>query len=264
MNDTLPSRILGSTGLEVSTLGLGTVKFGRNSGVKYPNQFDLPDDEQIRQLLAQASDHGMNLLDTAPAYGSSEERLGSLLNNRKHWVICSKTGEEFTSGESYFDFSAQHTRASVERSLRRLQTDYLDIVLVHSDGNDLNVINESDCLETLARLKETGHIRSYGFSGKTVAGGLRALELSDIVMVTLNTSYQEEIPVIEHARALNKGVLIKKAFASGHAVLKGQPSQTVQQNLRAVLEQPGVSSAICGTINPQHLEENIAAAIQIG
>ena len=76
MNDTLPSRILGSTGLEVSTLGLGTVKFGRNSGVKYPNQFDLPDDEQIRQLLAQASDHGMNLLDTAPAYGSSEERLG--------------------------------------------------------------------------------------------------------------------------------------------------------------------------------------------
>ena len=51
MNDTLPSRILGSTGLEVSTLGLGTVKFGRNSGVKYPNQFDLPDDEQIRQLL---------------------------------------------------------------------------------------------------------------------------------------------------------------------------------------------------------------------
>jgi len=260
----LPKRTLGNTGLKVSTLGLGTVKFGRNEGVKYPNQFNLPDDIKVRNLLAQASEHGMNLLDTAPAYGSSEIRLGTLLENREQWIICSKTGEEFESGQSYFDFSAGHTRASVERSLRRLQTDYLDIVLVHSDGNDLAVINDSDCLETLSRLKEAGHIRSYGFSGKTVAGGLRALELSDIVMVTLNGNYLEEIPVIDHALSLNKGVLIKKAFASGHAVLKDHPAKTIQQSLSLVLEQPGVSSAICGTINPKHLEENISAAIEIG
>lgn len=264
MSGQIPKRILGDTGISISTLGLGTVKFGRNTGVKYPSQFDLPDDESIRQLLAQASEAGMNLLDTAPAYGSSETRLGQLLENRKEWVICSKTGEEFESGKSRFDFTASHTKTSVERSLRRLKTDYLDIVLVHSDGNDLQVINESDCLETLSRLKEAGHIRSYGFSGKTVDGGVRALALSDVVMVTLNVNYQEEIPVIDHALQSNKGVLIKKAFASGHAVTNQQPSQTAFENLQMVLRQPGVTSAICGTINPTHLAENISAAIQIG
>lgn len=264
MTGQIPKRILGDTDISISTLGLGTVKFGRNTGVKYPSQFELPDDESIRQLLAQASEAGMNLLDTAPAYGSSETRLGQLLENRKEWVICSKTGEEFESGNSRFDFTASHTKASVERSLRRLKTDYLDIVLVHSDGNDLQVINESDCLETLSRLKEAGHIRSYGFSGKTVDGGIRALALSDVVMVTLNVNYQEEIPVINQALQSNKGVLIKKAFASGHAVTNQQPSQTAFENLQMVLRQPGVTSAICGTINPTHLAENISAAIQIG
>lgn len=264
MSGQIPKRILGDTGISISTLGLGTVKFGRNTGVKYPSQFELPDDESIRQLLAQASEAGMNLLDTAPAYGSSETRLGQLLENRKEWVICSKTGEEFESGKSRFDFTASHTKTSVERSLRRLKTDYLDIVLVHSDGNDLQVINESDCLETLSRLKEAGHIRSYGFSGKTVDGGVRALALSDVVMVTLNVNYQEEIPVIDHALQSNKGVLIKKAFASGHAVTNQQPLQTAFENLQMVLRQPGVTSAICGTINPTHLAENISAAIQIG
>lgn len=260
----LPKRSLGATGLDVSTLGLGTVKFGRNSGVKYPTQFDLPDDDRIRLLLAQAADHGMNLLDTAPAYGISETRLGQLLSNRQDWVICSKTGEEFIDGQSYFDFSAKHTRASVERSLRRLKTDYLDIVLVHSDGNDLAVIEESDCLETLSRLKDEGYLRSFGFSGKTVAGGLKALTLSDIVMVTLNISHLDEIPVIEQAQTMNKGVLIKKAFASGHAVHNEKTSHSALDNLQVVLGQPGVTSAICGTINPDHLSENIKAAIQIG
>lgn len=264
MSGQIPKRILGDTDISISTLGLGTVKFGRNTGVKYPSQFELPDDESIRQLLARASEAGMNLLDTAPAYGISETRLGQLLDNRKEWVICSKTGEEFESGKSRFDFTASHTQTSVERSLRRLKTDYLDIVLVHSDGNDLKVINESDCLETLSRLKEAGHIRSYGFSGKTVDGGIRALALSDVVMVTLNVNYLAEIPVIDHALQSNKGVLIKKAFASGHAVTKRQPSQTAFESLQMVLRQPGVTSAICGTINPTHLTENISAAIQIG
>ena len=81
-------RTLGSTGMSLSPLGLGTVKFGRNQGVKYPSHFDLPSDQQIRNLLAQAQDLGINLLDTAPAYGISEERLGPLLaGQRADWLI---------------------------------------------------------------------------------------------------------------------------------------------------------------------------------
>ena len=72
-------RSLGATGLRVSPLGLGTVKFGRNRGVKYPRTFELPTDRAILNLLETAWESGINLLDTAPAYGASEERLGRLL-----------------------------------------------------------------------------------------------------------------------------------------------------------------------------------------
>ncbi|VAX40668.1 Oxidoreductase, aldo/keto reductase family, partial [hydrothermal vent metagenome] len=89
-------RPLGSTGLLVSPLSLGTVKLGRNQAVKYPQPFDLPSDEDARALLCLAADLGINLLDTAPAYGSSEERLGEILADLPgHFLISTKVGEEF-------------------------------------------------------------------------------------------------------------------------------------------------------------------------
>ena len=113
-------RPLGSTGLYVSPLGLGTVKLGRDQGVKYPDRFRIPDDTQALALLNQARELGINLIDTAPAYGISEERLGPLLRGqRQDWVIVSKVGEEFSNGASHFDFTPAHTRFSLERSLRR-------------------------------------------------------------------------------------------------------------------------------------------------
>ena len=125
-------RPLGSTGLMVSPLGLGTVKLGRDQGVKYPNGFTIPDDDDARRLLKMARELGINLIDTAPAYGRSEERLGPLLRGqRDQWVIVSKVGEEFDNGQSRHDFSAEHTRRSVERSLQRLETEVIDLVLVH-------------------------------------------------------------------------------------------------------------------------------------
>ncbi len=84
-------------------------------------------------------------------------------------MIVSKVGEEFDNGQSSHDFSAGHTRRSVERSLKRLETDFLDLVLVHSDGNDLAILNDAEVYQTLADLKREGKIRGFGFSGKTVA-----------------------------------------------------------------------------------------------
>ncbi|HNL92483.1 MAG TPA: aldo/keto reductase, partial [Pseudomonadales bacterium] len=204
-------RALGSTGMQVSVLGFGTVKLGRTEGVKYPQAFTVPDDKEARALLDLSRDLGINLIDTAPAYGNSEERLGKLLKtDRKQWLICSKVGEEFLDGQSTFDFSAAHTRMSVERSLRRLQTDYIDMVLVHSDGNDLDIIQNSEALETLAELKQRGWIRAFGMSTKTVAGGLLAAEQSDVVMVTYNLNEQADVAVLDYCREHNKGALIKK------------------------------------------------------
>jgi aryl-alcohol dehydrogenase-like predicted oxidoreductase len=254
----LEKRPLGNTGIQVSSLGLGTVKFGRNQEVKYPANFTLPTDRDIEALLDLAQELGFNLLDTAPAYGSSEQRIGRLLKNRDDWVLSTKVGEEFTTGKSFFDFSAEHARRSVERSLRDMRTECLDIVLIHSDGDDLKILNETDCLPTLLKMREQGLIRAIGMSTKTVAGGLRAVELLDAVMATYNPSYTDDRPVIEAAYAAGKGVLLKKALNSGHDALAGA-SQTAS-NLRAALALPGVSSAIVGTINPTHLRANAEAA----
>lgn len=250
-------RPLGDTGLTISALGLGTVKIGRDQGVKYPRAFTIPDDPAVRDLLARATALGVNLIDTAPAYGCSEERLGRLLSNRRRWVIVSKVGEEFIDGESVFDFSPEHTRASVERSLRRLNTDYLDCVLVHSDGNDLAVLREGP-LEVLEDLKKEGKILASGLSGKTVEGGLEALKGADVAMVTYNLQEQGERPVIDYAAAHGKGILIKKAFASGH--LAADHPDPVQASLDLVLGTAGVGAVIAGTVNPAHLEENVRKA----
>lgn len=252
----MQKRSLGSTAIEVSRIGLGTVKFGRNQGVKYPDAFELPDDKTVRELLSLAASLGMNLLDTAPAYGTSEERLGKALQGeRQAWVIVSKVGEECVNGESRFDFSASTVRESVQRSLRRLKTDYLDVVLVHSSGEDEQIIEKTDVFATLAALKQAGWIRAYGMSTKTVAGGLLTLDHADVAMVTLNAAHTSERVVIQRAAELKKGILIKKALASGH--LHDLPgAHQAAAALQFVLAEPGVTSVMVGTLNPAHLRQN--------
>jgi len=265
MNATLHDlhRPLGSTGLRISPLGLGTVKLGRDQGVKYPNGFSIPDDAQARQLMTLARELGINLIDTAPAYGVSEQRLGPLLQGqRDHWVVVSKVGEEFIDGQSHFDFSPAHTRRSVERSLQRLRTDRIDLVLVHSDGRDLEILQHSGVYETLADLKREGKILGYGLSGKTVEGGLLALEQGDCAMVTYNLNEQAERPVLDYAQAHAKGILVKKALASGHVCLKPD-DDPVRLSFELLFAHPGVGAAIIGTINPQHLSVNVRTVASV-
>ena len=252
----MQKRALGSTGLEVSVLGLGTVKIGRNQQVKYPDGFELPSDNAVIELFELAQSLGINFIDTAPAYGSSEQRLGELLPNRHDWVIVTKVGEIFEDGKSRFDFSYDHTITSVETSLKKLKRDSLDVVLVHSDGNDMDIINNQPVFDALESLKVKGLIKAYGMSSKTVAGGRWVVENLDVVMATCNLEYDDERPVLELAEKLNKGVIIKKGLQSGHAD-SSSGGGGVGKAFQHVLTQPGVSSMIVGTINKQHLLSNV-------
>ena len=81
------SRSLGQTGLIVSRIGLGTTKLGRNTDVKYPKAFALPSDKQVRELLDTALTSGVNLIDTAPAYGASEARLAAFVGSQRDRLV---------------------------------------------------------------------------------------------------------------------------------------------------------------------------------
>ena len=252
-------RALGDTGILVSAVGLGTVKFGRDRGVRYARPFTLPDERSASSLLARAQELGINLIDTAPAYGESEQRLGRLLKGqRQSWVLCTKVGETFLDGESHYDFSPEHTRASVERSLTRLGTDTLDVVLVHSNGDDLDIIERQGTLDALETLKRKGLIRAIGMSTKTVPGGIAAAKACDVVMLTYNLQQQEEQAVLDACHHLGRAALVKKALASGH--LAGGDTDQLQAGMDLVFSHPGATAAVIGTIDPRHLEADVNAA----
>jgi len=248
-------RPLGNTGIHVSPLALGTVKFGRNTDTKYPAPFEIPGYRHLAELISTTRALGINLLDTAPAYGNSEQRLGRLLKGRRNdWIISTKVGEQYRDGRSTFDYSAATTRSTVENSLRALDTDYLDIVLVHSNGDDLEIIERTDVLAVLQAFKDKGLIRCFGVSSRTVDGGFAALEVSDLAMVTCNLHDQSQLPVIQRAGEANKGIMVKKALESGYADNPGKA-------LRFVLRQPAVSTIVVGTINPDHLRHNVESVL---
>ena len=260
-NTPWPLKPVGQTDVLVSPITYGTVKFGRNQGMKYPAGYELPSDQTIRNLLAIAKELGINALDTAPAYGTSETRLGAILGTSiNDWVICTKVGEEFENGQSAFNFSAEHTRNSVHRSLKRLGRDILDIVMIHSNGDDSQIVDNFEAIDTLQRLKADGLIRAIGMSTKTVDGALQALPHVDCLMVTYNQSHTDEVPVLEAANTAGKGIFIKKALASGH-IVHNDP-QSLENALTFVVDHPAVTSITLGTITEHHLRTNAAIVQQ--
>ncbi len=269
-------RPLGSTGLLVSPIGLGTVKLGRTAGLRHHaaagtqgTPATLPTDDEVLALLAAARDLGVNLIDTAPAYGPSEERLGALLPRvapRDHWLVCTKAGEEFDAlggadgrGVSRYDFSPAAIRASVERSLTRLRTDRLDIVLLHFAGSldhDEPTLRDGAALGELQRLKVEGKVRAVGASTGTPAGAVLAAQGCDVVMLTINREHTADVPAAALAGQRAVGVLVKKALASGRL---GPNPAAATEAVRFARGHAGVSGVVVGTTNAGHLREAVRA-----
>jgi aryl-alcohol dehydrogenase-like predicted oxidoreductase len=249
-------RRLGNTGLVVGPIGLGTTKLGRNTDVKYPEPFELPSDKQVQVLLQAALDSGVNFIDTAPAYGESEGRLGRFIaSQRKHWVLCTKCGETYRNGRSIYDFSAAALRGSVEASLRRLQTDYVDVLLLHSDGRDLDILQRSDAVETLMRLKASGKARAVGISVKTSAGIAAAVPVLEVVMAPFSERDPALASALAAARDQGLGTIAIKGLFSGHLEASAA--------IAFVLRQPFIDSLILGTINVEHLRDAVAMAEKV-
>jgi len=246
-------RRLGRSTIEVSPIGFGSFKIGRNTGVKYPDAYDLPDDDAVARLIDGLLDLGINYIDTAPAYGLSEERLGAVLSGRRGDIVLStKVGETFENGRSTYDFSAEGIRASVQRSLQRLRTETIDIVFIHSDGNDMRIMAETDAVPTLTALRDEGVVRAIGLSGKTVEGARAALSWSDVLMVEYNDHDRAHGGVIAEAAQRGVGIVVKKGLSSGR--LAAEPA------IRFVLGTGGVDSLVVGSLSLEHIRDNVTVA----
>jgi len=250
------SRPLGKTGLAVSPIALGTTKLGRNTDVKYKQTFELPSDAEVDELLEHSLRLGVNLIDTAPAYGESERRLGKFIAlYRDKFLLCTKCGEQYKNGKSTYDFSTTAIASSVENSLRCLRTDHLDILLLHSNGQDTEILTDTDAPETLYRLKKIGNVRTIGISAKTPAGILAASEILDVVMAPFSQKDPSLGDALKKARERGIGVLAIKGLYSGHL--------DAQAAIEFVLGHSFIDALVLGTINPQHLRTAVAAAERV-
>jgi aryl-alcohol dehydrogenase-like predicted oxidoreductase len=285
----MKQRVLGRTGIEVSEIGLGAWQLGEES-------WRGPGEEQSLQIVDEALALGCTFVDTAPGYGGgrSEELLGRALAGRRDGVVlCTKFGYW---PDRRADHDASRIEESVEQSLRRLRTDYVDLLLVHSPPDPAVLEIDAPHYPVLERLKSSGVIRAYGVSltDDSRAELLRVLETgSDAVEVRFNALHQEPLDAIEHAAERGVAVVVKVPLESGwlsgryradstfgdvrsrwmpeeiarRARLVNEferllptGTSTPHAALQFVLAQPAVSTVIPGAKSLEQLRDNVAAA----
>jgi aryl-alcohol dehydrogenase-like predicted oxidoreductase len=247
--------IQNAQGVPISRLGYGAFKIGRNQKIKYPEAYDLPDEAEANRLFNELLDMGITYFDTAPAYGISEERIGRhLCRRRSEFVLSTKVGERFEKGESCYEFTEPAMIESVRSSLKRLRTEQVDLLFLHMPAGDLEILEQTDAVETLKDIKSRGWTRAIGLSGKSVAAAKHALDWADAVMVEYNLNDQSHDAVMREARERGLAVIVKKGLAAGHL--------DPEESIRFVLNHPAVSSLIVGGLNLDHMRTNWATAFK--
>lgn len=270
----------GRTGLQVSPLGFGAAPIG----------YLKTDQDRIATILNLLLDQGVNLIDTAASYKGSEEAIGAAIGHRRgEFVLVSKCGSEVPQAHGKA-WSAELITNTVEASLKRLRTDHLDVMLLHSC--DLPTLQKGDALSALVKAREAGKIRFAGYSGDNETAAWAAAQ-PDIAVIETSVSVvdQNNVDVVlPVARQHNVGVLAKRPIAnsawrgpeafSGVYTEYSRPYRERFQKLgvrpqdlgfsgetdwaeialRFTLSMPGVHTAIIGTTNPDNARANIATA----
>ena len=285
----ISTRALGRTGADVTILGYGAMELrGQPRGPQIA-------DEDAGRLLNTVLDDGINLIDTSPDYGSSEELIGRYIGHRRdEYFLASKCGcpievpADATPPYKH-DYSPANVRADVEQSLRRLRTDRLDLVQVHMSPS-VAVLKENRTVETLGELKEEGKVRFIGMSGLLPnLPGQMAMNVFDVFQIPYSALQREHEDLITQAVDEGAGTLIRGGAARGAAAddknwrtgpigVTAEESQRRWQAsgledlldeaglsrmefvLRFTLSHPGLSSTIVGTANPAHLAANVTVA----
>ena len=196
----------------VSEIGLGAWQLGVDSG------WLSMSGQESAAIVHEALDQGINFFDTAPnyGYGTSETRLGDALKktDRSRIVINTKFGR---TDDGEINFSAEYIRTSLEASLRRLQTDYVDSLIIHNPPFDHLDGNHNAHYETLERIMEEGKIRAYGASLDTNAEMQLFMNTTNgkVIEAFFNILHQDAGKAFEAAKEKGLGIIVKVPLDSG-------------------------------------------------
>lgn len=284
---------LGRSGLTVTRLGYGSLGLGgrgTRAGI-------IIEPAVADRVLNAVLDSGIELIDTAPDYGEAEDVIGRCIAHRRsEYILASKVGCPVgaaadlpipTDGPKPHTHSRDNYRTCVEESLRRLRTDHLDLVQVHNSPTR-DELAADDAVEELIRLRDEGKVRSIGMSA-TLPELLDHLALGvfDVIQVPYSAFQTEHEAVIRQAASQGVGVIVRGGVAQGsvgvsadaapqHRRTQVRTQQGVWARadmdglldgmspmefvLRYTLSEPGITTAIVGTANVDHLTRNIEAA----
>src|SRR6266567_8187069 len=266
----MEKRRLGKTNMNVSVLGFGGSEIG----------YERTSQDAVDQLLNGALDAGLNVIDTAECYPDSEEMIGRAVSKRRNELfLFTKCGHPHGM-ESAANWSRDSILQNIERSCRRLQTDHVDLVQLHSCSEA--ELREGEAIEALRAAREHGHTRYIGYSGDSRAARY-AVECGafDTLQTSISIADQEAIDLtLPLAREKKMGVIAKRpianvAWKTGHRpidsyhheywerlrklnydFLHRDLEKSVSIALRFTLSVPGVHTAIVGTKKPERWNEN--------
>jgi aryl-alcohol dehydrogenase-like predicted oxidoreductase len=293
-------RKLGNTGYDISTIGFGTWQIGGG-------RWDIPSEKEIITLLQDANNVGINIFDVAVVYGQykdsqgylqsrSQEFLGkAFVHSRQQVIYCLKLGQ-FDEYSHRHNYNPKRIVEQFLQSLRRLQTDYVDIALIHAPS--IQFVKDGKAITILQTLQALGHIKNIGYSFEAepehVSEAIK--QPIDVIMLQYNLLDTQCEKVIEQARLHGIGVLVggplKRGYLTGkfrklddlpkkddywqlninlnkekvETLLKqvdflleqySTPENLRRESLNFVLKQPGVASCIIGHRCIDEVLENI-------
>jgi len=270
---------LGRTGLQVTALGFGAMEL-RGAPRGRPVQ-----SEQAQAVLNAVLDAGINYIDTSIDYGQSEEFIGQFIAGRRgEYFLASKCGclvgaPPAPAGQrNPHDFSRENIIAGVNQSLARMKTDYLDVVQFHASPS-AETLAQQGAIETLRDLQREGKVRFIGMSS-TLPNIDEHVEMGvfDVFQIPYSAADRQHEAVVTRAGQAGAGVVIRGGVARGAVASERQASGAAQVweraglddlldgmsrqafMLRFTLSHPQLDTTIVGTLNPEHLRENLAAA----
>ncbi len=266
----MEKRKFGKTDMEFSVLGFGGAEIGYN---------EAQTQAEVDELLNSALDAGLNVIDTAAAYKTSEELIGNAVSGRRDdFYLLSKCGA--LDGFTRSDWSSNGILETIETSLRLLKTDHLDLAQLHSCSSD--VLRKGDAIEGLQRAREKGYTRYIGYSGDN-EDATTAIELGVFDSLQTSVSIADQSPIggnIPLAHKAGLGIIAKRPIANAvwrHTskptdsyhheywnriqklqldFLSGPLEESIPIALRFTLSIPGVTTAIVGTTKPKRWQQN--------